>query len=641
VRAVVVTGPSDPLAADLAELVRRQWAYDAAIRLLRRPRPLKAEWSVTDDAAAPASEPRGDVLDVAPAFRRVPTGRLVVIGASGSGKTVLAVLLTLDLLAARRPEDPVPVLLPVSSWDPREHLDSWIARRLAEAYPTLTDRRRYGDDALLRLVAAGRVLPILDGLDEMSPRWRSTAITALNTVAAGRPVVLTCRRDAYAAGTPLDGALVIQLTPITAEAAAAYLPAGQVDGVCRWARVVAELREHPGGPLAQALSTPLMVYLARTVYTAPDSDPAQLADPARFPDQARIRAHLLDRYLPAVYAAPDPVPARRSRHYGAEQAQTWLAFLAVRLSDPVTADLAWWNLPRCVSRWRLVAGITTGSVAGLSAGLAAALSATPVFGPGWGLLSGLAAGTYLALLCGLGYGFGRLATPTRRPHQVRLRLRTLLTPSRASVVRGAQCGMIVGLQVGTFLGGAIWIRQGLDAGINQGLTVAILVGLPAGVVEYIAQNLTRPAQEPDAVSPRSSLAGDRTSSLLHAGVGAIVFGLPSGLVVGLLTNPWHGLVTGLGVGAASTLTGVISTGFPVERMPGSGLGWVTFTIARLWLAARRQIPFRLLEFLEDAHARGVLRQAGAVYQFRHVQVREHLTREPCAVNRIEEQLGAG
>ena len=64
--------------------------------------------------------------------------------------------------------------------------------------------------------------------------------------------------------------------------------------------MTAELRQHPEGPLARALATPLMVYLARTVYAAPAADPAGLIDRSRLPTTAHIEAYLLDRYLPAV-----------------------------------------------------------------------------------------------------------------------------------------------------------------------------------------------------------------------------------------------------------------------------------------------------------------------------------------------------
>jgi len=642
---VLAEGLDDQIAKDLAILVERQWTHEAAVRLLRRPRPLAVGWSLTERSAAPVAEIfgsaapipglalQGEVADLIVVFRGVPARRLVAVGAPGSGKTAAALLLTLDLLASCRPDEPVPVLLSVSSWDPRERLESWLARRLAEEYPTLTDRRRYGEDALLRLVRAGRVLPVLDGLDEMPQRSRPAAITALNTATAGHPIVVTCRDDAYAeavatAGTPLDGAAVVRLEPITAAAAAAYLVTGQVDGVRRWANVVSELHEHPDGPLAQALSTPLMVYLARTVYAAPAMDPTDLADPIRFPSRTDIEAHLLDRYLPAIYTvsaiAPDPLLVRATRRYDIEEARTWLTFLAVRLSDSAAGDLAWWRLPGCIARWRVLAGVTTGCVAGLAAGLAAGVATTLVAGPGWGLVGGLAAAVYMSMLCGSAYGTSRVASPIGRPRQLRMRLRTLLSPTHASVVRGMQCAVIVGLQSGLLLGIALGFRQGVDAGIGHGIVAALLIGLPVGVAEFLAQNLTSLKIEPEWVSPRSSLVGDRAASLLHACVGFLIFGFSTGLIVGFLEGIRDGLAAGIAAGVCSAVIGVVLTGFPPDRMPAAGLQWVPFTIARIWLAIRHRIPLHLLRFLEDAHARGVLRQIGAVYQFRHAQVREHL-----------------
>lgn len=45
---------------------------------------------------------------------------------------------------------------------------------------------------------------------------------------------------------------------------------------------------------------------------------------------------------------------------------------------------------------------------------------------------------------------------------------------------------------------------------------------------------------------------------------------------------------------------------------------------RLHLAARGRLPWAIAAFLDDAHRLGVLRQVGAVYQFRHALLRDHL-----------------
>jgi hypothetical protein len=54
--------------------------------------------------------------------------------------------------------------------------------------------------------------------------------------------------------------------------------------------------------------------------------------------------------------------------------------------------------------------------------------------------------------------------------------------------------------------------------------------------------------------------------------------------------------------------------------------YANFTVTRLLLAARGRLPWRLMAFLDDARNRGVLRQYGAVHQFRHDHVQRHLAR---------------
>jgi hypothetical protein len=49
-----------------------------------------------------------------------------------------------------------------------------------------------------------------------------------------------------------------------------------------------------------------------------------------------------------------------------------------------------------------------------------------------------------------------------------------------------------------------------------------------------------------------------------------------------------------------------------------------FAITALTLATRTKTPLRLIRFLDDAHQLGILRQVGAVYQFRHAQLQDHL-----------------
>ena len=139
------------VADQLAIAMGTQWNAEAGIRRLNDPRPLPVRWTAADPsltdswdtlarlatgvAGWPDPPPAGtwaigpDHLagqdgKLAQVLAKVPTGRLVVLGEPGAGKTMLMVQLVLDLLAGRPSGDSVPFLASVASWDPGEQ-DLW------------------------------------------------------------------------------------------------------------------------------------------------------------------------------------------------------------------------------------------------------------------------------------------------------------------------------------------------------------------------------------------------------------------------------------------------------------------------------------------------------------------------------------
>jgi DNA polymerase III delta prime subunit len=261
--------------------------------------------------------------DMATAFRRLARRRLVIVGEPGMGKTTLAVLLVRELLDHAEPHDPVPVLLSMSSWRPdAESLYEWLARRLAEDYPALR-ATAFGPDAAHSLATQRRILPILDGLDELPAPTRPKIIIRLNEVAAD-PLVLTCRTTEYEAavaaprGDVLTAGAVIEPNPLTPADAAAYVT-GCVPPRTRngWPDLLAAVNSDPKAPIAHALSTPLALWLLRKVYVEthrpiPEGTVAGVRRRAGRTLARRVRPR---RRRPAVHlrrVLPRP-PARRGR----------------------------------------------------------------------------------------------------------------------------------------------------------------------------------------------------------------------------------------------------------------------------------------------------------------------------------------
>jgi hypothetical protein len=106
----------------------------------------------------------GGIKDLHALYGGLGSGRMVIIGAPGSGNSGAAVLLVLAALEHReqvsktdRQRVPVPVLFTLHGWDPKtERVGDWLAMRLQETYPLFAGQtgagggRRAGERGRLR-----------------------------------------------------------------------------------------------------------------------------------------------------------------------------------------------------------------------------------------------------------------------------------------------------------------------------------------------------------------------------------------------------------------------------------------------------------------------------------------------------------
>jgi hypothetical protein len=585
----------DAAAKALATALHLQWTEECAARgLAQRADLLDVRWSATElDVSDRPDAPAGRSDAVVGAFERQPHHRMVLIGDPGSGKSTVAMLLTIGLLD-RYVDGAVPVLLPLSTWNPDvEDVRTWMTRRLYEDHPALRNTELYGSYTADLLVEQRRVFPILDGFDEIPAHQRAEAMERINRAfPANGPLVLTCRIEEFA-GTvaqtgPIPKADVVELHPLDHEEVAAYLRAG-ADPVTAawWEPIFLHLRTEPRGRLAEVLSTPLMAWLASTVYGTGNPggvEPSELLDRTRFPDHKSIEDHLVDSLITGVFGNRDAAHhVRASQAWPRPKARKWLGFLAHEMRERGIRELAWWELRRSVGKaWlALLGALVLGSIGGFGVGWLMAYASTPKLAP----ITGLAAGVVVAIAA------LTASTKTFRERTARPRLGVW----RSLLVTSAVIGTAIGLAFGAL--------YGTEAGLVVGLGLAVATALRFALAS--SAELTQPS------GPQWTMSRDRIAVWTGSLVLGVVFGAAAAMVFG------------------ANQTGMVGLGLSSGLMLGFALAvlhlrWWWFTVARIWLATRGKLPWELMMFLEDARKLGVLRQAGACYQFRHALVQDRL-----------------
>lgn len=217
---------------------------------------------------------------------------LLILGEPGAGKTTSMLDLARDLLAqsAANPALPVPAIFNLSSWvEPYSTLRDWLADQLSSLYqiPLKIGRSWLGQS---------RILPLLDGLDELGSLRRAACVTAINTFTqeAG-PVgtVVCCRLQEYidlTAKLSLNAA--VRILPLSDEQVGRYL-----EGAGNALAGLRELLRRDSAMRIEARS-PLMLSLMSRAYQ--DLPASQLLG-ERAGDAAARRAQLMEAYIARMF----------------------------------------------------------------------------------------------------------------------------------------------------------------------------------------------------------------------------------------------------------------------------------------------------------------------------------------------------
>ncbi|MFI9008330.1 hypothetical protein ACIGNX_13985 [Actinosynnema sp. NPDC053489] len=590
----------DEVTDQLALAMRSQGEATAVERRLIQPAPLPIRWRRAGGGlAGPVSAATDGQhwFDPLPGLTRVtvdhissgtrqnlhaiygglPSGRLMIVGGPGAGKSSAAVLLMLDALRYReqatsdvhRRQIPVPVMFTLRSWDPNTtSLRDWLTAKLTDLPPLRGWTRLAG-----KLLDAGRIAVFLDGLDEIVEQVRPRALLALSEQATFRLVLLTRSAELAEAVRHhgLYSAVALELQALPPDTVAEYLLRPLTDPAPdSWRRVATTVTSRPGSPLGRSLVTPLWVSLVHDVYH-PTGPVGELLDETRFPTPKAITDHLLDR---AVTAAYSPRPGRPVPRYSAYRARRALTLIARRLNAQTTRDLAWWDIPRWIpaSVRILLSTLFGGALFAVVFGVAL----STLFGTVVALRGGLVVGGVLGSV----FGLAITIVGARPPAKVRLSFGSVFS-----------------------LAGA---RYRLGAGLSSGFAVYWLEGAPKGVITLILVTLLSGFITP---SNGTGEPADPVQTWRRERALWLVFWLTLGATLDLMFDSPVMLVAVSCMFLSLAVMGLQS--------------WQT-ALTQVYLAIRHGTPLRLVRFLEDARERHLLRTVGPVYQFRHATLQDRL-----------------
>lgn len=514
----------------------------------------------------------GSLDDIAGYYLGLDRGRLIVLGEPGSGKTVLAVKLVRDLIALG--SGPVPVRLSLPTFDPTTtRLDAWLADQLAKlGVPPKLARQ---------LVTERRILPVLDGLDEMDPDDRSPerASAVLRMLDTARPVVLTCRHKRYQEllnqNHSLQDATPVLLERLRPDTVRAYLTRTFPDPhdaraiTPRWRTAAQALAAHSPTPLAEALCSPWHLFLCTSVFRA-DGDPAaQLADLNR----AQLTNALLTRLIPATIAHhPKPDDSR----FDAGHVRRWLTTLAVHMGtgSDITLNRLWRIAGTSAPRYAQCVAITL-------------LLAIPV-------LIGIGPiGAAIVAAAGL----IPLAFRPFDPRAGQLDLAQLRLPAtRRKMARNVMPSIIwAGLSL-LFIAKVIGISRIVVALVMASIVGILLVELLTRI-DRVLTFVTRPS------------AALRQAALRDA-AGNAVFAFIAGAVTFVISDSAWSTTLIAALTAAALFSGLMMS--------------TRYVSAMVIVCGRGDLPWRPARFLDWAYDAGLLRLAGAGIQFRHREFQEWL-----------------
>ncbi|MCT7979669.1 NACHT domain-containing protein [Laspinema olomoucense] len=247
-------------------------------------------------------------------FDRLKTPRiLLILGEPGSGKTVSLLEFARDAIARgeRDYTQPIPLVFTLSSWGLKTlPIQDWIIQEGTVNYEVSPSWIKFS-------LEKGRLLLLLDGLDEVKSEMRKVCLTALNAFIKQYPlteIVLTSRREDYEAiQLQFNFKSAIYLQPLNLTQIAEYIAyLGKIHDID-----IAAFQSDP--LLVELAKTPLMLNIIAVVCQG-----NYLENGVKSGSLEARRRWLFDAYINEMWYRHPP----EKRPYHKETMLQWLSWLA-------------------------------------------------------------------------------------------------------------------------------------------------------------------------------------------------------------------------------------------------------------------------------------------------------------------------
>ncbi len=600
---------------------------------------------------------------------------LLILGKPGSGKTVTLLELAHELIirAENDPVQPVPVIFNLSSWSQEKTIFNWLVSEMSSKY-LIPEKMSYV------WIEEQRIVPLLDGLDEVNEKSRAACVRAINEFVrkTGLSGLAVCsrRREYSELSVHLKLSKAICLRSLNSKQIKDYL--ARLDKDLSALHILLNKDRN----LQIMAKSPLLLNIMILTYC---DLPAEDLNGEISSKLEECLNHLFDTYIGRMFNRKSITSCHKDKIIG------WLSWLARNMKQHNQSVFmleqiqpSW--LATNKQRWfyyvlvMLIAGLPVGLFVGLSGKFAVAIpytdvivsfshgitfrpntSSTPlifgacialascltvclsvgrvfrfvstlivgfVFGLAFRISFGVAdypadislfAGLTVGSISGLAFALiGKKFKAGKNSNWAYVVPVETLRWSWKKALSGLAGGLLVGFAFGIICEWSIFLKSPkFNLGIAFGVAMGLTGGLFGGLLEGEIETKIRPNQ---------GIWQSFRNAVYIGSASALCVGLPVGFVVGLT---WKNLYQGWvdtniiwGAGISAGLTIGVAFGIFVGLFFG-GIPFIQHFILRFILCFKEDIPRNLVRFLDHAVRLIFLQKVGGGYIFIHRLLLEH------------------